>query len=143
MRITPRAHEVGRVIEILESEEFDDAKAMAKAIIKEVADILAMRDSFALAHVWGDGSKGLNYGPFGTKGDAEKFGERLGGVGGTAHVVKLSSPEELLANQVGKKGWAPWCLDEGCGHAPFTHSQEAQTRGACIVSGCSCTAYRK
>ncbi|MET9862005.1 hypothetical protein ABZY93_22360 [Streptomyces smyrnaeus] len=143
MRITPRAQEVNRVVEILESGDFDGPKDMAKALLKEMADILAMRDSFALAHTWVDGTKGLNYGPFGTEGDAKKFGERLGGVGRTAHVVPLSSPEALIANQDGKKGWAPWCTDPECGHAPFAHSMAAAARGECQVPGCPCAAYRK
>ncbi|AOQ27033.1 hypothetical protein SEA_GODPOWER_58 [Streptomyces phage Godpower] len=143
MRITPRAQEVNAVLEIMESDEFEDGKSMAKALIKEVAQILAQRDSFALAHTWQDGTAGLNFGPFGTEGDATKFGERLGGVGGTAHVVKLSSPEVLIANQDGKKGWTPFCLVEGCGHAPFAHSMAGTSRGACMVDGCECSTYRK
>ncbi|QAY17737.1 hypothetical protein SEA_ASTEN_56 [Streptomyces phage Asten] len=143
MRITPRAQEVNAVVEVLESGEYDDAKSLAKALIKEVAQILAQRDGFALAHTWRDGTAGLNFGPFGTEGDAQKFGERLGGVGGTAHVVKLSSPEVLIANQDGKKGWTPFCLVEGCGHAPFTHSMAGTSRGACMVDGCECSTYRK
>ncbi|AKY03738.1 hypothetical protein AVT26_gp56 [Streptomyces phage Lannister] len=143
MRITPRAQEVNAVVEILESGEFDGPKDMAKALIKEVAQILAMRDGYALAHTWQDGTAGLNFGPFGTEGDAAKFGERLGGVGGTAHVVKLASPEVLIANQDGKKGWTPFCLVEGCGHAPFAHSMAGTSRGACMVDGCECSTYRK
>ncbi|USH45894.1 hypothetical protein SEA_VIEENROSE_59 [Streptomyces phage VieEnRose] len=143
MRITPRAQEINRVTEILESGEYDGPKDMAKALLKEMADILAMRDSFVLAHTWADGSRGLNYGPFGTEGDAKKFGERLGGVGGTAHVVPLSSPEVLIANQDGKKSWTPWCVNEECGHAPFAHSMAAAARGECQVPGCPCTTYRK
>ncbi|ANT41062.1 hypothetical protein BI024_gp58 [Streptomyces phage Nanodon] len=143
MRITPRAQEINAVVELLESDEFEDSKQAAKAIIKEVASILAMRDSFALAHIWQDGTAGLSYAPFGTEGDAKKFGERLGGVGGTAHVVKLVSPEALIANQDGKAGWTPFCLVDGCGHAPFTHSMAGTSRGACMVDGCECSTYRK
>lgn len=143
MRITPRAQEVNAVVELLESCEGDDPKAVAKALIKSVADILEMRDLWVLAHAWADGTRGLNYGPFGTEGDAKKFGERLGGIGGTAYVVPLSSPAVLLANQEGKKGWTPWCVVPECGHAPFTHSSEGTARGACMVPGCPCETYKR
>jgi len=143
MRITPRAQEINDVVELLESCEGDDPKAVAKALIKGVADILAMRDSYVLAHTWGDGTRGLNWGPFGSEGDAKKFGEKLGGIGGTAYVVPLSSAEVLLANQNGKAGWTPWCVVPECGHAPFAHSSEGTARGACQVPTCNCGGYRK
>ena len=64
MRLTPRKEEIDRVKAILESDDYATADQMAKALIKEVADMLWMRDWFALTHVNRDGTKGLNWAPF-------------------------------------------------------------------------------
>ncbi|AWY07627.1 hypothetical protein SEA_YOSIF_63 [Streptomyces phage Yosif] len=143
MRFTPRAQEYNRIVEILESSEYDNAKDMAKALIKEMVEILAMRDTYAGVHVWQDGKKGVNYGPFYSEGDAEKFVQYLGGIGGKLGLVKLYSPGAMQANYEGKKGWTPWCLDPGCGHAPFTHSMAGPARGKCHLPTCPCEKYKK
>jgi hypothetical protein len=143
MRYTPRAQEYNRIVEILESSDYADAKAMAKALLKEMVDILSMRDTFAGTHVWSDGRKGCNYGPFYSEGDAEKFVETLGGVGGKFHVVKLFAPGAAWANANGKKNWTPWCLHPDCGHAPYTHSMAGPSRGACQIPSCKCDKYKK
>jgi hypothetical protein len=143
MRITPRKQEVDEVEALLEGDDFDNSKDAAKALFKLVGNRLAMRDMWACVHTWADGTRGLNYGPFGTEGDAQRFGERLGGVGGTVQIVPIYSPEALIANQDGKKSQSPWCLDEGCGHAPFAHSMAGTSRGACQIPGCPCGQYRK
>lgn len=143
MRITPRKQEVDEVEALLEGDQYDDSKAAAKGLFKTVADLMAMRDTWILVHTWSDGTRGLNYGPFGSESEAVKFGERLGGVGGTAVVVPLHSPGVLAAAQDGKKSWSPLCLDEDCGHAPFTHSMAGTSRAGCQIPGCTCSQYRK
>lgn len=143
MRFTPRAQEYNKIVEILESSDYPDAKSMAKALINEMVEILSMRDVYAGTHTWKDGEKGLNYGPFYSEADIKSYLQHLGGLGGRFHVVKLYSPGALKANDIGKKGWSPWCLHPECGHAPFTHSMAAAARGACQLPTCPCTAYKK
>jgi hypothetical protein len=143
MRFTPRAQEYNRIVEILESSDYQDAKDMAKAILKETIDILSMRDTFAGTHTWQDGSRGLNYGPFYSEADIKSTLQHLAGVGGKFHAVKLYSPGAIVANDIGKKGWTPWCLHPECGHAPFMHSMAGPARGACQLATCTCDKYRK
>lgn len=104
MRLTPRKEEIDRVKAILESDEYATADQMAKALIKEVADMLWMRDWFALTHVNRDGTKGLNWAPFSSPIEALNTAEKVG-VGGRFTTVKLYSPGILLGNALGKKGW--------------------------------------
>ncbi|GGK13044.1 hypothetical protein GCM10010124_01970 [Pilimelia terevasa] len=136
MRITPRKEEVSRVVAILESDGFTDADQMAKALIKEVADILAMRDWYALVHTWNSGERGLNWAPFASESEALRTAARVG-IGGRYGVVKLYSPGALVANHEGKKGWPGYC--QTCGHPPFTHSMAGNARGKCLLGTCDCT----
>ncbi|MEU2854170.1 hypothetical protein [Streptomyces syringium] len=142
MRLTPRREEVDAVKALLESPDFNSADQMAKAVIKEVAGILQMRDWVALVHTWSDGSRGLNWAPFGNEVEARAFASKLA-IGGTGHLVKLHSPGVMLANTEGKKGWKGYCQHPECGHAPFTHSAATASRGACQIPTCPCGAFRK
>ncbi|MEU3708979.1 hypothetical protein [Streptomyces catenulae] len=141
MRITPRREEIDAVKALLEDPGFDSADQMAKALIKEVGDILQMRDWVALVHTWSDGSRGLNFAPFGNEAEARAFASKMA-FGGAGHLVKLNSPGLMLANHDGKK-WKGFCQDEQCGHAPFTHSAASAARGACQIPTCPCDKFRK
>lgn len=114
---------------------------MAKALIKEVADMLSMRDWVALTHTWAEGQRGLNWAPFATQAEAEAMAKKVGGLGGTFRVVKLFSPGTLLADIQGKKDWNGYCHD--CGHAPFTHSIATSARGKCLLNQCGCIRFQK
>ncbi|MFI1799824.1 hypothetical protein ACH427_21065 [Streptomyces sp. NPDC020379] len=127
---------------LLESPDFDSADQMAKAVIKEVAGILQMRDWIALVHTWGDGSKGLNFAPFGNEVEARAFASKMA-FGGTGRLVKLHAPGVMLANHNGKPGWKGYCQHPECGHAPFTHSAASAARGACQIPTCPCDRFRK
>jgi hypothetical protein len=143
VRLTPRKEEIDRVKAILESDEYATADQMAKALIKEVAEMLWMRDWFALTHVNRDGTKGLNWAPFVSPIEALNTAEKVG-IGGRFTTVKLYSPGVLLANALGKKGWKGFCQAPGCGHAPFLHLQDGSARGACgVTSVCACRKYVK
>ncbi|WKU46773.1 hypothetical protein Q3V23_23430 [Streptomyces sp. VNUA116] len=142
MRLTPRREEIDAVKALLESPDFDSADQMAKAVIKEVASILQMRDWVALVHTWSDGSRGLNWGPFGNEAEAKSFASKMA-FGGTGRLVKLHSPGVMLANTDGKPGWKGYCQHDQCGHAPFTHSAATAARGACQIPTCPCGAFRK
>ena len=86
----------------------------------------------ALVHTWSDGSRGLNWAPFGNEAEAKGFASKLA-IGGTGRLVKLNSPGVMLANIDGKKGWKGYCQHSECGHAPFTHSAASAARGACQI----------
>ncbi|WP_327292484.1 hypothetical protein [Streptomyces sp. NBC_01198] len=141
MRITPRSEEIAAIVTILTSPGFDTPADMAKAILREAADIYGMRDTFALVHTWSDGTRGLNFGPFGAETEAKAFAGKLS-IGGTGHLVKLYSPGVMLANAEGRKGWKGYCFHPECGHAPFTHSSRGAARGECQLTGCPCDAWQ-
>ncbi|MFD7738019.1 hypothetical protein [Kitasatospora sp. NPDC059800] len=142
MRLTPRKEEVSAIVALLESQDFDSADQMAKALLKEAGEILQMRDWYALVHTWNDGHRGLSWAPFGNESEAIAFANKLT-IGGTARLVKLYSPGIMLANIDGKKGWKGYCQDPECGHAPFAHSTVSATRGACHIPTCPCGQFRK
>jgi hypothetical protein len=142
MRLTPRAHEIQRVVDILEDPTFESPEQLAKAVIKEVADIVQMRDLFVMVHTWESGHKGLNFGPFGSTAEAEAFAKKMS-FGGTGRLVPLTSSGIMLANHDGKTGWPGYCYDPHCGHAPWTHAIEGASRGKCHLTECPCTKYVK
>lgn len=143
MRLTPRKEEIDGVTAILESDNYANADQMAKALIREVAEMLWMRDWFALTHVNRDGARGLNWAPFSSPVEALNIAERVG-IGGRFVTVKLYSPGVLLANAEGKKGWKGFCQHPECGHAPFLHLHDGSARGACgLTSICGCRRFVK
>lgn len=140
MRITPRKDETERVVALLESDEFDSADKMAKAIIKEVADILSMRDYYAITHRWGD-NKGINWGPYGSESEAAKVAEKLQ-LGGKWGLVKVYSSGMLAARMDGKLGWKGLC--QSCGHVAEDHLMVASSRGRCAREDCKqCETWTK
>jgi hypothetical protein len=141
MRLTPRKEEVEAVKALLEDPTFESADQMAKALIKEIASILQMRDLIALVHTWADGHRGLNFGPFGSEAEIKTFASKMA-FGGTGRLVQLHSPGVMLANVDGKKGWKGYCFHPECGHAPFTHSAASAGRGACQLPTCPCGKFR-
>lgn len=143
MRITPRAYEVKKIVDILEDPTFDNPEQMAKAVIKEVGDMLQMRDMYALVHTWADGTKGLNFGPFGAAAEAESFAKKVG-IGGTGRIVPLTPSGVILANAVGKEGgWPGYCWNPACGHSPNDHAIEGSSRGKCHRADCTCSKFAK
>ncbi|MDH6462090.1 hypothetical protein M2302_002265 [Micromonospora sp. A200] len=143
MRITPRKDEVAAVVAILESDQYNSADAMAKAVIKEVAELLDMRDWVALTHRFGDGQLGINWGPFASESEALKLAGKVG-INGKFGTVKLHSPGLLLANTVGaKRPTKDFCTDIRCMHAAWVHSAVGNSRGACVLESCPCDEMKK
>jgi hypothetical protein len=143
LRITPRSHEIQKIVDLLEDPTFDSPEQMAKAVIKEVGDMLQMRDLFALVHTWADGSKGLNFGPFGAVAEAESFAKKVS-IGGTGRVVPLTSSGIILANVEGKQdGWPGYCWNPECGHSPNNHAIVGSSRGKCHMTMCNCDKFVK
>lgn len=140
MRFTPRGPEVKRVVAVLESEEFETPEAMAKAVIKEVVDLLSFRDTYAGTLRLKDGEHGLNFGPFYSAGDVKSYVSSLA-VGGTFGVAPLHAPAPIKANIEGLDDTSPWCLE--CGHPAYAHLADGSSRGGCGLSYCDCTKYKK
>ncbi|NUK41833.1 hypothetical protein HRW13_13260 [Streptomyces lunaelactis] len=141
MRLTPRKEEVEAIKALLEDPTFESADQMAKAVYKEAADLIQMRNTLALVHTWADGHRGLNFGPFGSEAEIKTFASKMA-FGGTGRLVQLRSPGVMLANVDGKKGWKGYCFHPECGHAPFTHSAAGAGRGACQLPTCPCDKFR-
>lgn len=140
MRLTPRQDEIAAVVAILEDESHKDAQACAKAVIKEVARQLEMRDTWALA-VKANGNVGLNLGPFFSTADAAGFASKLE-TGGVARVVPISSIGQVLADR-GERQAKGNCQDEKCWHPTWLHLMDGSSYGKCGLSNCPCTKFKK
>lgn len=133
MRVTPRGEEVRAVIDIMERDLTADQ--MAKTLIKEVAEMLAMRDWWALAFRFkGEDGGGVNYGPFGSVIEAQKAAEKWIGAG-EGMGIKLYSPGQLEGRAEGSK-WKGFCSK--CGHAGNLHKFKGTGRGECGLDKCKC-----
>lgn len=140
MRITPRREEVKTVVEILESDQYDSADAMAKALIKTVADALWMRDWYVLGSKFRtEDNFWLPYGPFSSESEAASVYKKTA-IGGIAKTVKIYSPGRLIAMVEGKKGWSGYCAECGCD--PAMHLQEGSARGKC-ASCPTCVKFKR
>ena len=99
MQLTPRKAEVTEVVALLESQEFDTAEALAKAIIKTVADQVERREWYAMA--WRDKEDGtglsLAWGPITSEAQVKVLANRMA-VGGIVRPVKLHSVGDFLDN---------------------------------------------
>lgn len=140
MRLTPRKEEIQAVVEILESDQYDSAQAMAKALIKTVADALWMRDWYVLgSKLRADSEFVLPYGPFASEAEAVSVFKKTA-IGGYVQTRKIYSPGRLLAYVEGKKGWPGYCGTCGCD--PGWHLQDGSSRGKCV--GCpDCAKFKK
>jgi hypothetical protein len=141
MRLTPRKEEIKEVVATLESDQFDSADAMAKALIKQVADILWMRDWYVLGTKFSEDSTfWLPYGPFASESEAESVFKKYGAGGKYARTVKIYSPGRLVAYTTGKQGWPGYCA--GCGCDPSWHLQDGSSRGKCVQCP-DCSKFKK
>lgn len=138
MNITPRTSEVDAVVELLESSEYDDAKSLAKDIIKRVWSELEKRDFYAALYRYGSGEPTISYGPFSGEGEATRFLKGLG-LPKPARLLELklySVATQLNQDATNKKAAdLKWCTD--CHHPVYTH----QVKGfgsKCSVGWCSC-----
>ncbi len=106
--LTPRKAEVERVVELMESEEFEDAKSTAKAIVKALYEEWRQRDWYAYA---GKGGRPyLLYGLEPTENAAVKSGQKHG----------LDSDKLLIAHVHSHDKWqANWDKVEADANAKF------------------------
>lgn len=143
MRLTPRANEVKAVAAVLEDASHESAEALAKAVIKTVADLLEEREFYALA--WrdkaGPDALSLAWGIFPSENEAAKFLGKLD-IGGMGRPIKLYSAAEMTARIDAPDDPAGRRLCSTCEHPHGTHMHEKRL-GKCQVSGCGCTTDTK
>lgn len=132
MRLSPRKDEIKAVIDILEDDSFENADKMARALIKQVAEQLAEREWYALAHREGPGGMVLFWGPLSSEGEVAKFGEKAA-LGGQNFSVKLNSTGSMLARM--DKKTSPYCST--CHHPHGAH-QHPSMSGRCALRSCPC-----
>lgn len=139
--IAPRAHEVDAIVELLESDEFDNAKQAARRIFSTAMALLAERDWYVIARR-NQGLPPTIYGFFATEAAALKAIETnaLGLLGGEVYVFKvegLSARSKYL-----RELEAELPRDcETCRHAQGAHDVPRARVKGCVVVGCRCTEY--
>ncbi|XVV02792.1 hypothetical protein ACQPW3_36420 [Actinosynnema sp. CA-248983] len=137
MRITPRKDEVAAVVELLESDGYNSADALAKDVIKKVAELFADREFYAWVHRFGPGQLQLAWGPFTSDAEVVKFAKKAA-LGGESMSLKLCSTGAFL-ERLGKNKTAPSerCANPACGHIHGAH-EHPKFGGRCAIRGCTC-----
>jgi hypothetical protein len=140
MRFTPRKEEYKAVVDMLESDEYDNADQMAKALVKAVADMLWQRDWQAVTLGF-DGKAAWSYGPFSSESEADKFAQSCLGLGNNVQYRKtlLASPARVVGHLFGAPGVKGFC--KTCGHSPFDHGTDGSSRGKCFLPECECAKW--
>ena len=126
MGITPRKDEVEGVVSLLESDEFDDAGEMAKAIIKLVADVLSQRTTHGVAVGMPGCKPALAIGPLYTIRDAQRVAKDAQQCGLEARIRRLSGTASIKAALVLRT----LCT---CGHRTESHVWTT-----CTIADCGC-----
>jgi hypothetical protein len=123
---------VQAVVALLESDGYPTAEALAKDVIKTVADLLDSREWYALA--WrdkaGPGALSLAWGVFSSENECTKFATKLS-IGGTGRAIKLYSADEML-DRLDVTDAAGRLSCTTCGHPHGTHQHERRI-GQCQV----------
>lgn len=127
-----RAHEVTRMVELLD-QEYETDRAAATAIFNGVADLLAQRKSFAVGVMTSPkDDMSLAYGSFWDAGSARRFAAQAARDGLLAFVVNLYRPVAPLEPE--PSGWCPLC-----GHTLAAHrvtGKAGKGKPACFVKSC-------
>lgn len=137
MRVTPRAAEVKAVVGLLESDQFDSADALAKAVIKQVGELFAERDWYAWVYRESPDAYYLPWGPFSSDSEAKKFaGKYVDMLAGEHMILKLYSTAALADGVTnGRKQPSMFCA--GCNHSLISH-QHPKIQPRCAVRSCKC-----
>jgi len=139
MKLTPRKDEINAVIAVLEDPGHKDAQAMARAVIKTVAEALSQREWWLYA--WRDGpGPVLAWGPFASEKDTEVFAGKVA-LKGEHRAIPVYSPYALMERMDKQdKGIQRYCTT--CNHPLGTH-QHDRRGGRCAVRGCDCKQIAK
>lgn len=136
MRLTPRGDEVKAIVALLESDGFDSAEALAKAVIKELAERLSDRNWYAWVYRETGDASYLSYGPFTSESEAMKFaGKYVGMLKGQHMILPLYSTNGLVNQLAEYKVKSLFCLE--CDHSLVSH-EHPKKNGKCAVRGCKC-----
>ena len=140
MTISPRAEEVKAVQAILESEEYEDSKKMARAIVVAVAKELQRRSTLMVALQGGSGGGAFPVGPFYDKRSAEKWANSAAQEGWPVLGI---SPFGAPARTVHANDEVPQSLATcACGHVGALHDKRW---GCCVYVAkkkqCECDAF--
>jgi hypothetical protein len=136
MRLTPRGTEVKAVVELLESEEFDSAEALAKAILKRTAELLAERDFYAWVYRETPDAFYISHGPFTSETEAKRFaGKYVGSLKGQHMILPLFSTAQFVDRLASHKLPNYHCAD--CNHQLISH-EHPKIQPKCAVRGCRC-----
>lgn len=141
--LRPRKDEIRRVVELLESPDFESADEMAKEMIKLCLDLFEEREWAAI--LWRDEKvtgkdSFLSWGPFSSTTEAERWIKRLD-IGGVARALPLSSIAMMDSHiATTNKGKAKNCPN--CQHPVGTHMHERK-QGYCMVAKCKCKTLTK
>ena len=144
MTLLPRKNEVDLVLSILESDDYDDASAMSKAIVKALGAELAKRETFAVSRGLASDDFRSAHGPFYSQGQAIKVAQANRDIGLHASVVKVNPASEAVPSEpeaIGKR-----CK---CGHPKELHGSAITPRahttlGCCVYKQrvkCECKSY--
>lgn len=147
MRITPRKTELAAVVELLESDEFDSANDLAKAIVRTVFSELMERDLWCLAsRLVPGGAEPVTvlYGPFTSETEATRFAKAAEITGlnlalpmySPAIAVRAHDERKAIEDRI-TAGEYPTCK---CGHPDFTHQHNGYG-GKCATGGCGCARF--
>lgn len=128
MSISPRKVEVDAVVELLTSDTYDTSEAMARDLIKLVADVLSRRDTLGVALSFAGNPPGLAIGPFFSKRDAEKCAQDAREAGMEARVNRLSGTGAIRPAAVLTAAFCTAC----------THRVEMHPNVECYVNRCDC-----
>lgn len=138
MRLTPRGAEVKAIVELLESEQFDSADALAKAILKRIGELFSERDFYAWVYRETPDAWYLPYGPFTSESEAKKFaGKYVDSLKGQHMILPLFSTQALVDRLAEHKLPNLFCTNPTCTHQLLSH-EHPKKNGRCAVRGCSC-----
>lgn len=146
MKVTLKNYEIEAVAKVLRDgmavkedgspAVYESIEEMAAAMLKIAAEVISMRDSYALVLRWDnlDGrAEGQNFGPYGSILEAQKASDRLAGAGAVRRIVTLNSTGMLQGRFEGTV-WRGMCK---CGHMKEEHFMAGNGYGGCGVAGCS------
>lgn len=136
MKLTPRGNEVKAIMELLESEDFDSAEALAKAVLKRTAELFSERDWCAWVYRESPDAFYLPYGPFSSEIEAKRFaGKYVDSLKGQHMILPLFSTTELVDRLASHKTINYFCAS--CKHQLVSH-QHPKIQPKCAVRGCKC-----
>jgi hypothetical protein len=139
VNITPRKAEVQALVELLESDQYASADALAKAMFKRIYELFLDRDWHLYAFQWLSGGHPLLWGPFTSEAEVARFAAKMSlGPMGRHGVMSAFSPNrqlQIVLDADKKPDRNPIC-DE-CGHPKGLHEHKG-AGGRCVWRNCKC-----